>query len=48
LPPDVASKWDDCSVWVKAQLIAYNQIRDYEIAEYEHKKLENMLKAVAR
>lgn len=26
-------EWDKCNEWVQAQLIAYNQIRDYEDAE---------------
>jgi hypothetical protein len=29
-PADVKESWDDNDVWSQAQLIAYNQIREYE------------------
>jgi hypothetical protein len=29
-PPGVVSNWDDNSVWAQAQLISYEQLRNYE------------------
>jgi hypothetical protein len=35
MPPGIEPCWDDNPNWFKAQLIAYNQIRQYEEAEWD-------------
>ena len=32
--------WDDNDVWAQSQLIAYNQIRDYETVEDQNEMLK--------
>jgi len=40
LPPGCARAWDDCDVWARARLIAFNQVRSLEDAELEEARLK--------
>jgi len=45
-PPRVQDSWADCDVWVQSQLIAFEQIRDYE--EQEERLLMQLQSTVPR
>lgn len=33
-PPDVKDRWDDNDPWTQAQILAFNQVREHDAAEF--------------
>ena len=40
MPPGIETTWDENSTWAQAQLIGYNQVRDYENQEENNEMLK--------
>lgn len=40
MPPGLEPSFDDCDNWAKAQIIAYEMIREYEEHEFEVAKIK--------